>query len=94
MEYETKSALIGRKKGREPEKYICFVNLFDINDPHLTDTVPTRFFDFEDLTKVEIDGLKACYFLKGNDIAINNLRKIKIERDGRKLKVSGVQDRS
>jgi len=92
MEFNTKCALIGRKKGKAPEQYICFGNLFDINDPHLTDTVPTKFLDFEDLNKVEINGLKACYFLKGNDIAINDLKNIRIERDGKKLLISGVQE--
>jgi hypothetical protein len=89
MEYKTKSVIIGRKKG-DSENYVCFVNLFEKNDPHFSDLVPTKFMDFNNIVKVSIIGLKVNYFLTGNDLVINDLKSVKIEQKGDTLHVSGV----
>lgn len=91
MEYKTKSAIIGRKRGKDPEHFTCFVNLCNVNDPHLTDTVPHTFLDFEKISKVKIKDLVVNYYLNGNDLVINDLDSITVTQQGEKLFISGKQ---
>ena len=91
VEHKTKSVIIGRKRGEDPEFYTCFINLFDMNDAHLTDAVPTEFLEYDKILKVKIKDLVVNYYLDGNDLIINDLVSISVElRDG-KLYVSGEQ---
>ena len=91
VECKAKSVIIGRKRGDDPDSYTCFINLFDVNDPHLKDTVPLQFHDFEKITKVKIKDLVVNYFLDGNDLVINDLETLSIEQKGAKLYISGKQ---
>lgn len=93
MKYETKSAIIGRKKrpSKDDIEYPCFVNLFSINDSHESGTVPEKMLDFPKVVEVEIKGLDCSYLLPGNDIIINNLDFIEIEESGNKLILTGKQ---
>ena len=82
-EFETKSAIIGKKGSRdEQESYPIFVNLFDENDPHKNPkTMPKRFLEYTGIHKIMIKGLDVEYLLIGKDIVINNLKKIRISVD-------------
>ncbi len=82
MRYKTKSAIIG-KKGKRDEEGNCpiFVHLCDINDPHKTDKVPDQFIEFDQIHKIIIKGLDISYLLAGQDILINDLEYIDIDKD-------------
>jgi hypothetical protein len=71
------------KRGKRDEEGNCpiFVHLFDINDPHKTDKVPDKFLNFENIHKIILKNLDISYLLAGQDILINNLDYIEIERD-------------
>ena len=91
MEYQTKAAVIGRKKVAE-DKYNCIINLFDINDPHLTKEIPKECLEFEEVDHINIAPFKIGYFLLGNDLIINDLNKFIVEQDGSVLNISGNQE--
>lgn len=93
MKYGTKSVIIGRKpkdeeckEGERP----CFVSLFDINDPHKTAEVPKEILEFR-VHKVIISDLDVNYLLPGNDLVINNLKSVDVEKEGDHLHVTGEQ---
>ena len=46
MKYTTKSVLIARKKEKD-DSFTALVRLFDKNDPHLKNNLPTKFLDFK-----------------------------------------------
>ncbi len=82
MEYKTKSAVIARKKVGD-EKYNCIVNIFDVNDPHLSNEVPKECLEFENITKVHFKDVSVEFYLMGSDLILNDLRTLKIvEADG------------
>ncbi|MFP4112072.1 MAG: hypothetical protein ACLFUO_03660 [Candidatus Woesearchaeota archaeon] len=87
MQYETKSALIARKKIDE-DKYNCIVNLFDINNPQESKEAPKTPLEFEDIDHVEIDCRKINFYLLGNDIVLNDLSSIEIEQDENVLRIN------
>ena len=94
--YKCKSVIIGRRFPREQiidgeVVYPCFVNLCDFNNPHLSTRTPFKFLDFM-VHKVIIKGLVVNYLIPGNDIVINNLRSITVEKKGPHLIISGDQD--
>lgn len=91
--YETKSALIGRKKGTEEEPDVrpCFINLFKENNPHKSGEAPFEVLEFEKTHKVIIKGLDINYLLPGNDIVINDLEFIEVHVDGPHITISGKQ---
>lgn len=82
MRHLAKSAMIG-KRGKRDEEGNCpiFVNLFSINDPHKTDKVPDKFLEFEDIHKIIIKNLEISYLMTGQDMLINDLEYIDIEKD-------------
>ncbi|MFH0875224.1 MAG: hypothetical protein V1859_04765 [archaeon] len=82
MRYKTLSAMIG-KRGKRDEEGNCpiFVHLFDINDPHKTDKVPTKFIEFDSIHKIVIKDLTISYLMAGQDILVNNLEYVDIEKD-------------
>lgn len=94
---KTKSVILGRRKRdniRKNEDDLmrpCFIDLFDINNPHLSDKAPKKIFDFDKKHKIVIDGLSINYLLPGNDIVINNLSEIEIKEEGPHIFISGKQ---
>ncbi len=94
MEYETKSAIIGRKKreNKADEDYPCFIHLFDINNPHTSGEVPKHMLDYPHIHKVIIKGLDINYLLMGNDIVINGLKKLEVKVIEGHVYISGVQE--
>lgn len=95
MEYKTKSLLINRLKDYEhidkDQPYNVQIKLFKINDPHLTPELPIECIDFEDISEVYVDGFKEMKFLPvGNDLVINNLSKVKIDKKKDKVYISNI----
>ncbi|MBI5391186.1 hypothetical protein HZB02_06880 [Candidatus Woesearchaeota archaeon] len=91
MHYKTKSVVIGRTK-RTGESYPVFVSLFSVNDPHLTNKVPTDSFEYQGITKVIITGLEVGYLPLGNDLVINHLSSIDVEKKADLLIITGEQE--
>ena len=56
MEYETKSIIIDRKKDKShPDKELPYnveIKFFAINNPHMTDEVPIRTLEYENIHRV------------------------------------------
>ena len=90
QEFKTKSVVIARKKIKG-EEYQCLVNLFDLNDPHLTPKAPKYCLDF-DCDTVLVKGLDFKYMPLGNDIIINDLKNISIRQDKNTLIITGTQE--
>jgi len=93
MKYTTKSIIIGRmkRKSKEDLAYPCFITMFDINDPHKSGKVPKKIVEFENIDKIIIDRFRINYLLAGNDIVINDLEYINIEKKKDTIIVSGKQ---
>ena len=91
MKYNYKCAIVARKKIRETDSYNCLINMFDINEGHLSGEVPKEFLEFENVKKVEINGLNLCYFLIGNDVVINDMESLEITEEDDKLLITGKQ---
>ncbi len=82
MKLTTKSIIIARKKykGNEELPYIVEIKLFDINNPHMTIEVPKKVLEFKGIECVQISGLQTDYFIRGNDIVINDAGTVVIEQ--------------
>ena len=85
LKYKTKSAIIGKSKkdsGYDGMDRPVFISLFDINDPHKTNKVPKKRFDFKNgIHKIILKDLEIDYLLAGHDILINNLEEIDFKDD-------------
>ena len=94
MKYNTKSIIIGRKKGEEgSDTKPCFIALFDTNNPHKKNIVPQKIIEYEEVHKVIIKGFDINYLLPGNDLVINDLKFIEVKKDGPHITVDGEQDK-
>lgn len=92
MRYETKSIIIGRKKGEEgADTKPCFIALFDVNDPHKKNVVPTQIIEYEKVHKVVLRGFDVNYLLPGNDLVINDLEFIEVKKEGHHIIIRGEQ---
>ena len=92
---KTKSVIIGRRKRinskEDSDLRDCFVDLFDMNNPHLCSKAPKKVFEFEGKHKIVIKGLDVNYLLLGHDLVINDLKEIEIKEDGEHLYIKGKQ---
>lgn len=79
--YETKSVIIGRKPNLD-EELVCFVSLFDVNDPHKKNLLPKQMLEFSDVHKVIMKNIELNYMIEGSDVIINNLKEIEFHEDG------------
>ena len=92
--YETKSVIIGRKKGEKgADTQPCFIALFDVNNPHKKNIVPKEIVDFPEVHKMTIKGLDINYLLPGNDLVINDLISIEVRKDGPHIYLNGKQEK-
>lgn len=82
MKVTTKSIIIARKKYATNSElpYLVEIKLFDINNPHMTAELPKKELEFKDIECVEIMKLKTNYFIRGNDIVINDAGTVQIEQ--------------
>jgi hypothetical protein len=81
MKYKTKSVLITRlpRKG-DNEFKTASIKLFDVNNPHMTTEFPKKSFEYSNIEKIMLKKFKINYFLEGNDLIINDLKEIHIEK--------------
>lgn len=94
MRYETKSIILGRKKGEEgADTKPCFIALFDVNDPHKKNVVPKKIIDYVKVHKVILKGFDINYLLPGNDLVINDLEFIEIKKEGPHITITGEQNK-
>ena len=94
MKYPAKSIIIGRKKGEEwSDMQPCFIALFNVNDPHKKNVVPTEIVDYDKVHKVVLKGLDVNYLLPGNDLVINDLSYIDLKKEGPHIFIKGKQKR-
>ena len=93
-EYNIKSVMIGRKPrvNTNDEYKMLSLAFFNENNPHKTEGFPVEELDFPNTEKIRIIELNSSYYLEGNDIIINDLKKIKIEVEGTKVFITGEQD--
>ena len=92
MQYKTKSAVIGRKGKRGEDMCSpCFIALFDINNPHESTKFPKKTIEFDKISEIRIEGLNVSYLVPGNDMVINNLESIKLEKKREGIYISGRQ---
>lgn len=89
MKYSTKSVLVARmpRKGNNEFK-TASIKLFEINNPHKTDELPIENLEFENIEKITIKNQDLHYFLEGNDIIINDLEVIHIDKKGNTIEIS------
>jgi hypothetical protein len=92
MKYKTKSIIIGRKKGEEgSDTKPCFIALFDVNDPHKKNVVPKEIVEYDKVHKIMLKDFDVNYLLPGNDLVINDLVFIQIEKEGPHITIKGKQ---
>ncbi|MBW3003976.1 hypothetical protein KY328_02255 [Candidatus Woesearchaeota archaeon] len=85
MEYQTKSIIVDRKKDKEhPDKempYNVEIKFFGLNNPHMTDEVPVKNLEFENIHRVIIKGFEVNFLPRGADILLNDVDKVDVEHD-------------
>jgi len=86
---KAKCVIIGRKPRFGNEHKTLFVRFFDTNDAHLKGIIPKKEYTFENIEKGLIKGLDIDYFTEGNDLVINNVDYVEIERKGSIVTVKG-----
>jgi hypothetical protein len=92
--YKCKSVTISRKPGADKEGlWSAFIGLFDENNPHLKAKAPLEVLEIKNVEKVRINDLRnISYYLMGNDIVINDLVSINVEKEGDILTLTGKED--
>ena len=87
--HKTKSILVARfpRKG-ENEFKTALIKLFDVNNPHMTKELPIESFEYENIEKIIIKNKETNYFLEGNDLVINDLEEIDIDKEGTVITIS------
>ncbi len=93
--FKAKSVIISRKPGRDRDGLkSAFIGLFKENNPHLKGRAPFEVFEIPQIEKVRIRELRnISYYLLGNDIVINNLTQVMIEKDDNHvITITGKQD--
>lgn len=94
MKYKTKSIIIGRKKGEEgSDTKPCFIALFDVNDPHKKNVVPKEIIEYDKVHKIMIKDVDVNYLLPGNDLVVNDLVSIQVEKEGPHVTIKGKQSK-
>ncbi|MBI2669117.1 hypothetical protein HYX14_04715 [Candidatus Woesearchaeota archaeon] len=92
--YASKSVVISRKPGKDRDgPWTAMISLFDENNPHLKAKVPLKVVEIPKVEKVRIKELRnVSYYLRGNDIVINNLVKINVETKEGVVTLTGIQE--
>jgi hypothetical protein len=89
MVYKTKSVLIARYPRKDNNEFkTALIKLFSVNDPHKTKELPTKTFEYENIEKIIIKNNDINYFLEGNDLVINDLTQIDIEKKENLVEIS------
>ena len=93
-QYKVKSVVICRKLGEDKEgPWSAFIGLFQENNPHLKGGAPSKVVEFKKVEKVRVRDLRnISFYLRGNDLVINNLTEVLIEQEGNVVTVTGRQE--
>ncbi len=97
MKYKVKSIIIGRmkrdKKAKEEDNTFrpCFIALYDYNDPHLKAEAPKQILEFKEIDKINLENFNVDYLLAGNDLVVNDLEYIEVEKKGNQIFLNGKQ---
>ena len=88
------SIMIGRKpRVGNNEFKTATISFFSKNNPHLTGEAPTHTMDYENIEKVRFrDLVNISYYLEGNDLVVNNLKEVEIDRQDTILTITGKQE--
>lgn len=92
--YKAKSVVISRKPGaNHPEGlWSAFIGLFMENNPHLKGRAPFEVLELKETEKVRLRDLRnISFYLLGNDLVINNLESVTIEKKENIVLVTGKQ---
>ena len=92
--YKAKSVVLSRKPGKDKDGlWTAFIGLFQENNPHLKGRAPFTVVELPDVEKVRIRDLRnISFYLMGNDVVINNLKEVKISKQGFIVTIAGSQD--
>lgn len=60
--------------------YDVVIKFFDINDPHKTTEIPKEELRYENIHRVLLKNLEVKYLPVGNDLVMNDVGKIKIDK--------------
>lgn len=92
--YRVKSVIVSRKPNKDREEpWSAFIGLFQDNNPHLTGRAPSQVLEFKKVEKVRIrDLMNISFYLRGNDVVINNLQEVSIIQEGDIVTVTGKQE--
>jgi hypothetical protein len=83
MKYATKSVLVTRLPRKNDNEFkTASIKLFNINNPHMTEELPIETLEYENVEKIIIKEKEVDYFLEGNDLIINNLEEVNVEKEG------------
>ena len=91
--YKAKSITVSRKPGVDRDGlWSAFIGLFNDNNPHLKGKAPIDVLEIKRVEKVRIRDLRnISYYLMGNDIVINDLTEVTLEKEGDVLTLTGKQ---
>lgn len=92
--YKAKSVTISRKPAEKKDgTWSAFIGLFDENNPHLKAKAPIKVVEMKGVEKVRIRDLRnISYYLRGNDIVINNLVELHIDMKDGIITLTGRQE--
>ena len=91
---KVKSVIISRKPSHDKEEglWSACIGLFKENNPHLKGRAPFQVIEIPEVEKVRIRDLRnISYYLRGNDVVINNLQEVKITKEGYIVTLTGKQ---
>ncbi len=93
VKYLVKSVVISRKPAENKEElWSAFIGLFHENNPHLKGRAPFKVVELKKVEKVRIRDLRnISFYLRGNDLVINNLSEVLIEQEGSIVSLTGKQ---
>ncbi len=83
--YKAKSAIISRGKADGELTRVCMISLYNMTDPHKSGKEPWKIFDFNKIEEVIISGTDIRFLLAGNDVLVDDIKAIRIDKKGRKL---------
>lgn len=92
--YNVKSITISRKPSEKRDgTWSAFIGLFDENNPHLKAKEPLDVLEIKNIEKIRINELRnISYYLAGNDVVVNNLKKLNIDVKENIITLTGKQE--
>ena len=92
IQVKTTCVIVSRKPALDDDSFkTAVVGLYNVNNPHKTNTFPHTVYEFSNIEKVRVKGLNVSYYLEGNDIIINDLEELMIIHEKSFLVLKGYQ---